>query len=114
MSVLSVSCHGVSAGGMCADSRRVCNIRRLSAKCTCVSALFRKCTDNGSECALYERGVSVRCDREDVCRQREDICRQCSGNAQTTEVSVRCMREVCRCSVRCVSEHVTATDTLRR
>ena len=68
--------------------RRVCNVRRLSAKCTCVSVMFRKCTDNGSECALYERGVSVRYDREDVCRQPgEDICRQRSGNAQTTEVS---------------------------
>ena len=65
----------VSAGGICdicADSRRVCNVRRLSAKCTytCVSALFRKCTDNGAECAMYERGVLVRCGREDVLRQR--------------------------------------------
>ena len=44
----SVGC--VSAGGVCADSRRVCNIRTVSVKCTCVSALFKKCTDNGSEC----------------------------------------------------------------
>ena len=44
---------------MRADSRRACSIRRLSAKCTCVSALFRKCTKNGSECALYKRAREV-------------------------------------------------------
>ena len=40
----SVSC--VSAEGVCADIRRVCDVvwRRMSAKCMCVSALFRKCT----------------------------------------------------------------------
>jgi hypothetical protein len=37
----SVSC--VSAEGVCADIRRVCDVvwRRMSAKCMCVSALFR-------------------------------------------------------------------------
>ena len=48
-----------------ADSGRVCNVvcRRLSAKCTCVSALFNKgnAQTNGSECAvsLLERCVSA-------------------------------------------------------
>jgi len=40
----------------------------------------------------------------------QDVRRQRSGNAQTTEVSAKFKSVV---SVRCVSVHVTATETLR-
>ena len=59
---------------------------------------------------MRERPVSVRCDREDVCKQREDICRHRSGNSQITEVGALFNRAVsvlrCECAL-------TATETLR-
>ena len=67
-------------------------------------------TDKTEVSALYEREVSVRCDREDVCKQREDICRQRQGNSQITEVGAQFNRAVsvlrCECAL-------TATETLR-
>jgi|SouAtlMetagenome_1021521.scaffolds.fasta_scaffold43412_1 hypothetical protein len=67
-------------------------------------------TDKTEVSALYEREVSVRCDREDVCKQREDICRHRSGNSQITEVGALFNRAVsvlrCECAL-------TATETLR-
>ena len=48
---------------------------------------------------------------ERVCANSvQDVRRQRSGNAQTTEVSAKFKSVV---SVRCVSVHVTATETLR-
>ena len=59
---------------------------------------------------MRERPVSVRCDREDVCKQREDICRHRSGNSQITEVGALFNKAVsvlrCECAL-------TATETLR-
>ena len=67
-------------------------------------------TDKTEASALYERGVSVHCDREDVCGQREDICRQRLGNAQTTEVGALFNRALSMLCCECV---LTATETLR-
>ena len=69
-------------------------------------------TDKTEVSVLYEREVSVRCDREDVCRQREDICRQRSGNAQTTEVGALFKRAVTVLSALCQCP-LMATETLR-
>ena len=67
-------------------------------------------TDKTEVSALYEREVSVRCDREDVCKQREDTYRQRSGNSQITEVGALFNTAVsvlrCECAL-------TATETLR-
>ena len=60
--------------------------------------------------ALYEREVSARCDREDVCKQREDICRHRSGNSQIAEVDALFNRAV---SVLRCEYALTATETLR-
>ena len=60
-------------------------------------------TDKTEVSALYEREMSVCCDREDICRQR-------SGNSQITEVGALFNRAVsvlrCECAL-------TATETLR-
>ena len=64
-------------------------------------------SDKTEVSALYEREVSVRCDREDVCKQREDICRH---RSQITEIGALFNRAVsvlrCECAL-------TATETLR-
>ena len=60
----------------------------------CSTKEMHRPTDKTEVSVLYEREVSVRCDREDVCRQREDMCRQRSGNAQTTEVGALFKRAV--------------------
>ena len=71
---------------------------------------MHRTTDKTEMSALYKREVSVRCDREDVCKQREDICSQRSGNSQITEVGALFNRAVsvlrCECAL-------TATEMLR-
>ena len=71
---------------------------------------MHKLTDKTEVSALYEREVSVRCDREDVCEQREVICRQRSGNSQITEVDALFNRAVL--VLRC-ERALPATETLR-
>ena len=60
--------------------------------------------------ALYEREVSVRCGREDMCKQREDMCKHRSGNLQITEVGSLFNRAVSMLRCECA---LTATETLR-
>ena len=99
VSALCASC--VIAEGMCVDCRRVSNgcaqeieCEVYVRECTVQQKEMHRPTDKTEVSVLYEREVSVRCDREDVCKQREDICRQRSGNAQTTEVGALFKRAV--------------------
>ena len=78
---------------------------RFSAKCTCVSALFmfNKERHRPTEVsALYERGMSVRCDRENVRTNSGRIYADKGQEMHRQRKLVRCLRELCRCSVRCV------------
>ena len=90
---------------MCVDCRRVSNgfaqeigCEVYVRECTLQQKEMHRPTDKTEVSVLYEREVSVRCDREDVCRQREDnymqtTVRKCTDNC-TTEVGALFKRAV--------------------